>query len=121
MTAGIETLKRLSGEAPYRQLEARGSELQEGLAAAACRAGIPVTITRAGSLLTMFFTDRPVTDYDSAKASDAALFARFFTGLLKRGVYWPPSQFEAAFISLAHLKGDIKTTLKAAEQALNGL
>jgi glutamate-1-semialdehyde 2,1-aminomutase len=86
-----------------------------------CRTGIPVTIPRAGSLLTVFFTDRPVTDYESAKMSDPRLFAEFFTELLKRGIYWPPSQFEAVFLNLAHSSEDVRKTLRTVEQALKKL
>lgn len=118
MSAGIETLKILSNQSNYQQLEDTGLAIQEGLASAMCRAGIPVTIPRAGSLLTVFFTDRPVTDYESAKTSDTRLFAAFFTELLKRGIYWPPSQFEAVFVSLAHSSEDVRKTLRSVEQAL---
>jgi glutamate-1-semialdehyde 2,1-aminomutase len=118
MSAGIATLKILSNQSNYHQLEDTGLTIQEGLASAMCRAGIPVTIPRVGSLLTVFFTDRPVTDYESAKMSDTGLFAAFFTELLKRGIYWPPSQFEAAFVSLAHSSEDVRKTLRSVEQAL---
>ncbi|MBN1374529.1 MAG: glutamate-1-semialdehyde 2,1-aminomutase [Dehalococcoidia bacterium] len=121
MTAGIETLNCLKIRRNYQKLEDLGAALQEGLASEACCAGIPVTIPRTGSLLTMFFTSRPVTDYDSAKLSDTGLFASFFKELLRQGIYWPPSQFEAAFISLAHTEGDIKATLNATRYALNKL
>jgi glutamate-1-semialdehyde 2,1-aminomutase len=121
MTAGIETLKILSNESNYQQLEDTGAAIQEGLASAMCRAGIPVTIPRAGSLLTVFFTDRPVTDYESARTSDTRFFAAFFTELLKRGIYWPPSQFEAVFVSLAHSSEDVRKTLRSVEQALGKL
>lgn len=118
MTAGIETLKALKNAGVYTRLEEISASLQEGLAAAACRAYIPVTITRAGSLLTIFFTDRMVMDYRTAKTSDTEIFARFFRGLLGYGVYWPPSQFEAAFVSLAHCPRDIKMTVDVATRVL---
>jgi glutamate-1-semialdehyde 2,1-aminomutase len=121
MTAGIETLKQLNNQNNYQQLEEAGATLQEGLAAAACRAGVLVTIPRAGSLLTVFFTDKPVTDYKSAKMSDTRLFTAFFGELLNCGIYWPPSQFEAAFISLAHTPEDMRITLRTAGQALKKL
>jgi glutamate-1-semialdehyde 2,1-aminomutase len=117
MTAGIETLKRLKNVSAYQKLEEMGYLLQEGIAAEACRAGIPVTIPRMGSLLTVFFTDKPVTDFDSAKYSDTRLFAVFFSELLKNGIYWPPAQYEAAFLSLAHNRKDIDDTLLAARRA----
>jgi len=121
MTAGIETLKILNNQSNYQQLEEMGAILQEGLASVACHAGIPVTIPRAGSLLTVFFTDKAVTDYKSAKMSDTRLFMAFFGELLKRGIYWPPSQFESAFLSVAHTPEDIRNTLRAAGQALKKL
>ncbi|MBN1376124.1 MAG: glutamate-1-semialdehyde 2,1-aminomutase [Dehalococcoidia bacterium] len=121
MTAGIETLTCLKTGCSYQKLEDLGVALQEGLASEACRAGIPVTIPRAGSLLTIFFTSKPVTDYDLARLSDASLFSTFFKELLNQGIYWPPSQFEAAFISLAHTKADIQATLKAVRYALSKL
>jgi glutamate-1-semialdehyde 2,1-aminomutase len=117
MTAGIETLKCLKNRVAYEKLEEIGAFLQEGLAAEACRAGIPVTIPRLGSLLTVFFTDKPVTDYNSAKYSDTQLFAVFFSELLRQGIYWPPSQYEAVFLSLAHTRQDIDNTLIAARRA----
>jgi len=88
------------------------------LAEAAQQAGVPAEVNRCGSLLTLFFTDLPVTDYASAQRSNAARFARFHRALLGRGVYWPPSQFEAAFISLAHSQTDIEESLTAARAAL---
>lgn len=121
MTAGIETLKILQEEPVYDRIEQAASRLQDGLAQAACNACIPVAITRAGSLLTMFFTDKMVNDYQTAKTSDTKLFAGFFGGLLDCGVYWPPSQFEAAFVSAAHRSVEIETTLKAAADVLKKL
>jgi glutamate-1-semialdehyde 2,1-aminomutase len=77
-----------------------------------------VTVNRVGSMLTVFFCRGPVVDYASAKTSDTKLYARFFHGLLKRGVYLPPAQFEAAFVSLAHGEPEIDRTIAAAGQAL---
>jgi glutamate-1-semialdehyde 2,1-aminomutase len=121
MTAGIATLKKLGRKVIYEQLDDNTSMLQEGLASAACRAGIAVTIPRAGSLMTVFFTQSDVTDYESAKRSDTGLFASFFRGMLEHGVYWPPAQFEVAFLSLAHTPEDIQNTLKAAGLVLKSL
>ena len=118
MTAGIETLKILSHKMTYQRLEKKAAALQEGIGMEARSVGIPLTISRVGSMLTVFFTGKPVTDYESACSSDTGLFARFFHKLLRRGIYWPPSQFEAAFISLAHSTEDIDTTVKAVGQAL---
>jgi len=102
-------------------LEERTAALQDGMAAAACRARIPLSIPRAGSLLTVFFTASEVSDYASARNCDTALFARFFNSLLNNGIYWPPSQFEAAFVSLAHSRQDIETTILAVEKAFKNL
>jgi glutamate-1-semialdehyde 2,1-aminomutase len=82
------------------------------------KAGVPVTVNRVGSMFTCFFTHDPVTDYASAKRSDTGKFARFFRSLLERGVYFPPSQFEAAFVSTAHSEADVTLTLEAAAEAL---
>ena len=84
---------------------------------AAKEAGVALAVNRCGSMLTVFFTDQPVTDYASAKRSDTARFAAWHRALLERGVYWPPSQFEAAFVSLAHTEADIDQTLAAAREA----
>ena len=82
-------------------------ELERGLRAGAKRAGVPLTVNRVGSMLTGFFCAGPVTDYASAKHSDTKRYARFFHGMLERGVFLAPSQFEAAFVSLAHTDADI--------------
>jgi len=121
MTAGIETLRILEDPDVYRQLDERATALQEGIAAAACRACIPLSIPRAGSLLTVFFTECEVTDYSAARSCDTALFARFFNSLLNNGIYWPPSQFEVAFVSLAHSPQDIQSTIRVMGRAFKGL
>jgi len=121
MTAGIETIEALSRPGIYEQLETRSASLEEGIAAAASEAGIGLNISRVASLLTVFFTGDAVVDYESAKRADTALFGRFFQQLLSAGVYWPPSQFEAAFISLAHSDEDIEFTLEAMAKSLNSL
>jgi len=118
VTAGITTLEILRDPSIYEQLEEKGELLQEGLAAAACYACMPLSIARQGSLLTVFFSAQTITDYDSARSCDTAVFGRFFRGMLEQGIYWPPSQFEAAFLSLAHSRQDISATVKAARQIL---
>jgi glutamate-1-semialdehyde 2,1-aminomutase len=118
MAAGIITLRTLQGAAPYLVLDDLTARLTEGLLALAKRAEIDVQLNRAGSMFTLFFTNAPVTDYASAKRSDADRYARFFRALLERGVYFPPSQYEACMLSLAHLDRDISQTLEAAEGAL---
>ncbi len=117
VTAGIETLKRLKASGVYEKLERRGNQLAQGLAKAARRANVPFYQTRVGSLLGGFFTDGPVVDYQSAKQSDTARYAKFFHHALKRGSYFAPSQFEAAFVSTAHTATDIEQTVKAAQEA----
>jgi glutamate-1-semialdehyde 2,1-aminomutase len=120
VTAGLETLALLreSAGAIYAQLEGQGAALAEGLRAAARNAGVPVVVNQAGSMLTVFFTGAPaVTDYASAKTSDTAKFGAWFRALLERGVYWPPSQFEAAFLSAAMTEEDRAFLLQAAREA----
>ncbi|MEP6600762.1 MAG: glutamate-1-semialdehyde 2,1-aminomutase [Nitrospirota bacterium] len=121
VTAGIETLKLLKKPGVYRQLEERGRLLSEGLLEAARELGVGVTLNRVGSMMTLFFTPGPVTDYASAKKSDTLAFARFFRAMLEEGIYLPPSQFEAAFLSTAHTSGDIAKTVRAARTAFRSL
>jgi len=121
MTAGIETIKVLSQPGIYDQLEAKSSSLEEGLVKAVTEVGISLHISRVASLLTGFFTAKPVVDYESAKEANTTLFGRFFHQLLAEGVYWPPSQFEAVFVSLAHSDEDIQTTIRAVDKALSSL
>jgi glutamate-1-semialdehyde 2,1-aminomutase len=117
MAAGIETLKALGKPGVYEKLEASGTKLQQGIIRAAEKADVNISVPRVGSLMTAFFTEGPVTDYASARKSDTALFARVFHRLLDQGIYWPPSQFEAAFVSLAHSAEDIEATVKAFQGA----
>jgi glutamate-1-semialdehyde 2,1-aminomutase len=119
MTAGIETLKILQQPETYKQLEMKSASLEEGIAKAAAESGVNLYISRIASLLTAFFTTSPVIDYESARKSDAAAFRRFFQKLLGEGIYWPPSQFEAAFVSLAHSDQDIQTTIGVAGRVLS--
>jgi glutamate-1-semialdehyde 2,1-aminomutase len=121
MTAGIETLKLLSKPGVYKTLEKTSARLEQGLSAAAREAGIPVTLNRVGSMFTAFFTDQPVRDFAGAKTADTARFGRFFRSMLDQGVNLAPSQFEAAFVSLAHTSADVARTVEAARKALKGL
>jgi len=118
MAAGLATLKTLFQDPPYARLEAYGRALEEGLLALFTAAGAPVAINRVGSMITVFFREGPVQTYSDAVASDTERFKVFFHGLLQRGVYWPPSQFEAAFFSLAHGEDELAKTLEATEQTL---
>jgi len=121
VTAGIETLKALKRSGVYKKLEARSAALAEGLDKAAKQAGVPLTQTRVGSMLCSFFTGESVVDYDSAKRSDTQRYAKFFRGMLEQGVYFAPSQFEAAFLSTAHSDADIKKTVAAAQSVFKTL
>jgi glutamate-1-semialdehyde 2,1-aminomutase len=118
MAAGCAALDTLEEPGVYETLEARSAALADGLAAAAGEAGVAATVNRVGSMLTIFFCSGPVVDYATAKTSDTSLFGRFFHALLARGVYLPPAQFEAAFVSLAHGEAEIEETLRAAREAL---
>ena len=117
MTAGIWALSRLSAPL-YRGLDKLGRRLAEGLREAAREAGVALTVNTAGSVLTPFFSAGPVTDYASATAADAERYAAFFRGMLRRGVYPPPSQFEGWFLSAAHTERDVDRTVRAARGAL---
>jgi glutamate-1-semialdehyde 2,1-aminomutase len=116
--AGIATLNALKKPGTYKKLDEMSEELVSGLQKAATDLGVPLQINRVGSMLTVFFTATPVKDYKSAKTSDTAKYGRFFHGLLERGVYFPPAQFEACFVSLAHSQKDIIATVRAAREAL---
>jgi glutamate-1-semialdehyde 2,1-aminomutase len=114
--AAIATLRQLT-DAAYHKLAASTDALARGLAAAAADNGVPLTVQSAPGLVTPFFTGHPVSDYDGAKASDPDAYAVFARALLERGVYPPPSQFEAWFPSLAHTEADIEQTVQAAHEA----
>ncbi len=116
MVAGRATLDQLT-PGLYRQLEERTARLAEGLQAAAGWAGVPVQIHRVGSMLSLFFTERPVVDYTTAASTDRASYARFFHAMLARGVYLPPSPLEAWFVSAAHTESHIERTIRAARAA----
>jgi glutamate-1-semialdehyde 2,1-aminomutase len=116
MAAGMATL-RLMPQAAYAQLEAKGAALAAGLLAAAAEARVPVQLNRVGSMLTVFFTSTPVTDAATARLASGKRFAAFFHALLENGVYFPPSQFESAFLSTAHSEADLDLTLRAAKVA----
>ncbi len=116
MTAGLWALSQL-GDKLYAKLDRLGSRLAEGLSDAAHRAGCTVSINRVGSLLTVFFTDRPVLDYDDARRSDTSAYGQFFQAMLAQGIYLPPSQFEAWFLSGAHSTRDVDDTIRAARKA----
>ena len=120
MAAGIATLCQLKAnrEAVLRQLDEMSGKLVAGITTAAKEAGVAMTANRVGSMFTFFFTDKQVTDWESASTCDTAKFGRFHGAMMDAGVWLPPSQFEAAFLSVAHTQGDIEDTLAAAREAL---
>lgn len=109
----IGTLERLKGKSIYEDLEEKSALLAEGLERSARDVGVPTFHTRVGSMLCTFFTDGEVVDYSTASKCDTNMYARYFHGMLERGFYFAPSQFEAAFVSHAHSKADIEATIKA--------
>lgn len=117
MKAGYTTLCELQKRNPYADLDARAKRLKEGLAAAADAHGVRATINQVGSLLTVFFTDRPVHTYADAQTSSVDQYRIFFQALMAEGIHLPPSQFECWFISTAHTDADIEKTIQAAEKA----
>ncbi len=118
MAAGIETLTLLRAPGVYAELETKGKRLGEGLAEAAALCRTPAQVNRVGSLLTAFFTGSPVRDYATAKTADTRRYGVFFGAMLERGVSLAPSQFEAAFVSLAHTIEDLDATVAAAREAM---
>jgi glutamate-1-semialdehyde 2,1-aminomutase len=118
MAAGYAQLRYLKEhKSLYQQLDKLSGELVTGVAAAAKAAGVPMTHNRVGSMFTWFFTQGPVTDWNSASKSDTEAFGRFFRSMLDSGVYLPPSQYEAAFLGAAHTEEDVQKTVAAAKQA----
>jgi glutamate-1-semialdehyde 2,1-aminomutase len=117
VAAGIATLKQLKKPGAYTRLEKLSARLEDGLRNAALASGIPVQVNRAGSMFTVFFTAAPVTDFQSARASDVRRYGIFFQGLLERGVYFAPAQFETCFVSMAHSGRDVDATIRAASAA----
>ncbi len=117
MTAGLWSLKRLAPRL-YKDLARRGSLLAAGLADAARVAGVRLQVNAFASMVTPFFTSSPVRDYDSALTANTAAYATFFRGMLARGVYLPPSQFEAWFLSAAHTDRHVEQTITAARAAM---
>ncbi len=118
VAAGLATIRALGRADVYARLDALGLRLADGLAAGARAAGVTATVNRVGSMLTAFFAAGPITDYARARRSDTERYARFFHAMRERGVYFAPSQFEAAFVSLAHTDADIDATVKSAADAL---
>ncbi|MEX2138282.1 MAG: glutamate-1-semialdehyde 2,1-aminomutase [Pirellulales bacterium] len=116
--AGIATLRELRDQPPYERLETLSARLAKGLDEAATAARVPHTVARVGSMMTLFFNSEPVLDWPMAARCDTKAFARYFWGLLDRGVYMPCSQYEALFVSAAHTEADIDATIDAAREVL---
>jgi len=121
MTAGIETLAILKKSGTYEELEKKSSFLVKGIIEVASKAGVDIQLPRIGSMFTIFFATDPVTDYEAAARADTTLYARFFHQMLSQGVYFPPSQFEAAFVSVAHTHKDIQSTIDSVGKAFTSL
>lgn len=118
MAAGMKAMEILGRPGTYERLEHLGKRLGDGLLAAAQAAGVPATLNRVGSMLTLFFCQGPVTDYATAKTADTARFGSFFRKMREAGVFLPPSQYEAMFVSLAHTEDEIDKVTSAARAAL---
>ena len=121
VAAGLRTLDLLSQPGTYERLEEQSVRLEQGLGAAFSSYGRPWCLNRVGSMWTVFFGATVVRDAEGARRCDTEIFGRWFRGMLARGVYLPPSQFEAAFVSLAHTDEDIDTTVRAAREVLADL
>jgi len=117
VAAGLTTLRLLQEPGVYDRLESISAEVQAIFEEAAREAGVPCTVQRVGTMLTPFFREGAVRSWTDAEGCDRAAFARFHGALLEHGVYWPPSQFEAGFVSLAHDADALETTRKAAKAA----
>ena len=116
--AGIATLETLRDDPPYQRLEQNGARLESELGQAAEKAGIPHSVSRVGSMLTLFFNVEPIVGWQQASCCDTARFGRFFWGMLDRGIYLPCSQFEVIFLSAAHSDEDLDATINAAQETL---
>ena len=121
VSAGIATLKTLAEPGVYDRLESRAAVLAEGLQDATRRNGIEAWHSRVGSMLMFYFTNQEVVNYEGVQTSDTDRYARYFWGLIERGVYIAPSQFEAGFVSLAHSQADVDQTVRAANEVLSKL
>jgi glutamate-1-semialdehyde 2,1-aminomutase len=121
MAAGLATLTCLKAPGFYEKLEKTSATLATGMKAAAEKAGVPVVSTRVGSMVGLFFTDQPVTNFAEAQKSDLDRFSRYYSMMLERGIYLAPSQYEAGFVSAAHSDQDIDQTIQAAIEVFEKL
>jgi glutamate-1-semialdehyde 2,1-aminomutase len=117
VAAGLATLQAVSQKGFYDKLDRRAAALEKGIKSAADKANVKIFFSRFGSMFTVFFSEKPVRDHKSALAANTTKYAVFFHAMLERGVYLPPSQFEAAFLSAAHTDEDIAKTIAAAAEA----
>jgi glutamate-1-semialdehyde 2,1-aminomutase len=120
VSAGLAVLERLDASL-YAQLESLGARLEEGLRRAIEDRGARACVQRVGSMITLFFAPGPIRSWSEASACDTRAFARWHRGMLDRGIYWPPAQYEAAFIGAAHTSADVDATVSAAREALAGV
>ena len=118
MSAGLATLDLIQDETVWEEMEQRARQLDAGIALAAERAGVPIQQTRVGTMHTVFFSETKPVDWNTVKVADRVQFAKFFQGMLERGVYLAPSQFEAGFVSIVHNEDIIAATIAAAEETL---
>jgi glutamate-1-semialdehyde 2,1-aminomutase len=121
VSAGLATLAALRTVGVYDRLERLGASAELGMKDAARKAGVPLTVNRVGSMMTGFFCDGPVTDWNSAKRADTKRYAAFFHAMLERGVYLAPSAYEAGFVSAAHGEAEVQATLAAAREAFHSI
>lgn len=122
MTAGLETLNVLTEDPDlYAKLDAQSAKLADGIRANVEELGLPFTSNRVGSMMTLFFTDRHVQNWDDAKTCDTGLYGSYFSEMLKRGIYLAPAQFEAAFVSVMHTDEDIARTVEASRESLQAI
>ncbi len=121
MAAGLETLRILKKNPPYAELEENGKKLFNGLESMARELGLEVCVNSIGSMGTLFFSQGPVVDWETARLADTSKYARFYQEMLKEGIYLPPSQFEAMMLSTAHTNEEIQKTLEAAKKSLKKL
>ncbi len=120
MAAGLVTLKAVREPGVHERLEELGERWKSGMEAVASQGDLPYTVNGVGSMVSIFFTEGPVTDFASAAASDTGAFKDFFWHMLSRGVYFAPSQYEAGFISAAHSDEDLDKTFEAAREWFAG-
>ncbi|HEX6241275.1 MAG TPA: glutamate-1-semialdehyde 2,1-aminomutase [Polyangiales bacterium] len=121
VAAGRETLRKLTAPGTYERLEEIGARVEAAFRHAAKQAKVPLTVQRVGSMLTPFFSEQPIRSWDDAAKCDTARFGKLHNALLRQGVYWPPSQFEAGFVSLAHDERALERTESALRSAFQGL